>query len=117
MDDCDVESEPGPLKQRPRLSESDDTAGLYRVFPFTVSLFSGDALSTLPQMDAKDYELFLQSLKAQTAPELVKTARLWEGELLQRYPVPFFLVRVGDIRAALNSTATALILYKEVRLK
>ena len=68
-------------------------------------------------MDPNDSELFLQSLKAQTAPELVKTARLWEGELLQRYRVPFFLVRVGDIRAALNSTATALILYKEVRVR
>jgi hypothetical protein len=68
-------------------------------------------------MDTKDSDLFLQSLNARTVPELVKTARLWEGELLQRYRVPFFLVRVGDIRAALNSTATALILYKEVRFK
>jgi hypothetical protein len=67
-------------------------------------------------MDSKDSDLFLQSLKAQTIPELAKTAQIWEGELLQRYRVPFFLVRVGDIRAALNSSATALMLYKEVRL-
>jgi hypothetical protein len=67
-------------------------------------------------MDSKDSDLFLQSLKAQTIPELAKTAQFWEGELLQRYRVPFFLVRVGDIRAALNSSATALMLYKEVRL-
>jgi hypothetical protein len=56
MDDCDVESEPGPLKQRPRLSESDDTAGLYRVFPFTVSLFSGDALSVILFLSCSDRE-------------------------------------------------------------
>lgn len=88
---------------------------LYRVSPFAVSLFSGHALTTLPQMDDSDSEMFLQSLKAETVPELVKTARLWEGELLQRYRVPFFLVRVGDIRAYLNSAATALILYKEAQ--
>jgi len=68
-------------------------------------------------MDAHDSDIFLQSLKAQTVPELAKTARLWEGELLQRYRGPFFLVRVGDIRASLNSPATALILYKEVCFK
>lgn len=65
-------------------------------------------------MEAQDSDRFLESLKAQTVPELVKTARFWEGELLQRYRIPFFLVRVGDIRAALNSSATALMLYKEV---
>lgn len=65
-------------------------------------------------MDVHDSDRFLESLKARSAPELVKTARLWEDELLQRYRVPFFLVRVGDIRAALNSSASALILYKEV---
>jgi hypothetical protein len=68
-------------------------------------------------MDPRDTEVFLQSLNARTVPELAKTARLWEGELVQRYRVPFFLVRVGDIRASLNSTATALILYKEVRFR
>ena len=58
----------------------------------------------------------MDSLNASTVPELAATARLWEQTLLPRYRVPFFLVRVGDVRAALNSTATALILYKEVRL-
>jgi hypothetical protein len=65
-------------------------------------------------MDPQHSALFLESLKAQTVPELVVTARLWECKLLQLYRVPFFLVRVGDIRAALKSPATALILYKEV---
>jgi len=66
-------------------------------------------------MDPKDCALFLESLKAQTIPELVTTARVWECKLLQLYRIPFFLVRVGDIRAALNSPATALILYKEAQ--
>lgn len=66
-------------------------------------------------MDLQDSARFLESLKAQTVPDLVKTARFWEGVLLQHYRIPFFLVRVGDVRASLNSTATALILYKEVR--
>lgn len=68
-------------------------------------------------MDPQDLSLFLDSLKAQGIPDLVKTARFWEGTLLQVYRIPFFLVRVGDIRASLNSTATALILYKEVRFQ
>jgi hypothetical protein len=57
MDDCDVESEPGPLKQRPRLGESGNTAGLYRVFPFTISSFSGDALSVILFLSRFDREL------------------------------------------------------------
>jgi len=68
-------------------------------------------------MDTHDSDIFLQSLKAQTVPDLVKTARLWEGELLRRYRIPFFLVRVGDIRVSLNSAATALILYKEAQVQ
>jgi len=47
--------------------------------------------------------------------ELVATARLWEDTLLTEYPTPFFLVRVADIRAALNSNTTALSLYKEAQ--
>ena len=66
------------------------------------------------QLDPQDSVLFLESLKAQSVPELVRTARLWEDQLLERYRIPFFLVRVGDVRASLNSAVTALILYKEV---
>lgn len=66
-------------------------------------------------MDPQHLALFLESLKAnQSVPELAVTARLWECKLLKLYRIPFFLVRVGDIRAALKSPATALILYKEV---
>lgn len=67
-------------------------------------------------MEAQDRAQFLESLKADTIPELAATVRLWEQTLLPRYRIPFFLVRVADVRAALNSTATALILYKEVRV-
>ena len=56
MDDCDVESEPGPLKQQPRLNQTDGTAGLYRVSPFTVSLFSGHALSVISFSSRSDRE-------------------------------------------------------------
>jgi hypothetical protein len=93
----------------------DDMADPYRIAPFTVSSFSSHALAILPPMDPQDSALFLESLKARTVPELVVTARLWECKLLQLYRVPFFLVRVGDIRAALKSPATALILYKEAQ--
>lgn len=66
------------------------------------------------QLNPQDRDLFLESLKAQSVPELVRTARLWEDWLLERHRIPFFLARVGDVRASLKSTATALILYKEV---
>lgn len=65
-------------------------------------------------MGKEDTEHFLASLQARAAEELVATARLWEDRLLVHYYTPFFLVRVADIRAALNSRATALSLYKEV---
>jgi hypothetical protein len=48
MDDCDVELEQGPVKQRPRLSEMDEQSDLYRVSPFSVCSFSGHALSVIP---------------------------------------------------------------------
>ncbi|KZP21287.1 hypothetical protein FIBSPDRAFT_508603 [Athelia psychrophila] len=86
-----------------------------RVKPFNVSRFSSHALSSLPEMEAQDRAQFLESLKADTIPELAATVRLWEQTLLPRYRIPFFLVRVADVRAALNSTATALILYKEAQ--
>lgn len=73
-------------------------------------------LQALPKIDSTDCVRFRESLNARTVPELVATAKLWEQSLLKRYRIPFFLVRVADVRAALNSTATAWILYKEVRL-
>jgi hypothetical protein len=66
-------------------------------------------------MDPRHRESFLQSLNATTVPQLVEVARLWEDELLVTYRCPFFLVRVGDVQASFNSSATALSLYKEAQ--
>jgi hypothetical protein len=68
-------------------------------------------------MDPRHRESFLQSLNATTVPQLVEVARLWEDELLVTYRCPFFLVRVGDVQASFNSSATALSLYKEVTIR
>jgi hypothetical protein len=42
-------------------------------------------------------------------------ALIWEDYYLPKFPVPFFQVRVADVRAAGGSLSTALPLYDEVR--
>lgn len=42
-------------------------------------------------------------------------ALAWEDYYLPKFPVPFFQVRVADVRAAGGSLSTALELYDEVR--
>lgn len=42
-------------------------------------------------------------------------ALAWEDYFLPKYPIPFFQVRVADVRAAGGSLSTALELYDEVR--
>jgi len=92
-----------------------DSAATYQVPPFDCSCFSSHELSDPPLMEPLHLERFLHSLEAKSTLELVATARLWEDTLLTVYPTPFFLVRVADVRAALNSNATALDLYKEAQ--
>lgn len=46
---------------------------------------------------------------------LREIALAWEDYYLPRYPVPFFQVRVADVRATGGSLSTALELYEEVR--
>jgi hypothetical protein len=70
-------------------------------------------LQALPEeFSAKDGESFTFSLRG----DPIEAARLWEDELLPRYPqLPFLLVRVADVRATLNSAATAFSAYQKVR--
>ena len=46
---------------------------------------------------------------------LRQLALAWEDYYLPKFPVPFFRVRVADVRAAGGSLSTALELYDEVR--
>lgn len=43
------------------------------------------------------------------------SARLWE-DLLEQHRIPYLLVRVADMRWALDNKVTALVLYEEVCL-
>lgn len=45
----------------------------------------------------------------------IHAAFKWEN-LIKKYALPFFLVRVADVRAALRSTTTAIELYNQVRM-
>lgn len=66
-------------------------------------------------MTPEDRILFQHTLNAITTTDLREAAILWEDYFLPKYPTPFFLVRVADIRARLNSPATALTLYEEAK--
>jgi len=47
---------------------------------------------------------------------LRRLALAWEDYYLPKFPVPFFQVRVADVRATGGSLSTALELYDEVRV-
>jgi len=57
-------------------------------------------------------------LKASAPPDVERCVRQlalsWEDYFLPKFPVPFFQVRVADVRAAGGSLSTALQLYDEV---
>jgi hypothetical protein len=59
-------------------------------------------------------------LKASAPPDVERCVRQlalsWEDYFLPKFPVPFFQVRVADVRAAGGSLSTALQLYDEARM-
>lgn len=74
----------------------------------------------IPQEDAQalcDITTRLHNASRQSDVErcLRELALAWEDYYLPKFPVPFFQVRVADVRAVGGSLSTALELYDEVR--
>ena len=75
-------------------------------------------------MCSEDYEVLMDSLTALNTSTSVrdvqhyvrKVSLTWEDYFLPKYPVPFFEVRVADVRAAGGSLSTSLQLYDKVGL-
>lgn len=74
----------------------------------------------MPQEDAQALCDIITRLHNASGPPdvgrcLRELALAWEDHYLPKFPVPFFQVRVADVRAAGGSLSTALELYDEVR--
>lgn len=73
----------------------------------------------VPDEDALALTELLHRLHSATNPDDIERhlralALIWEDYYLPKFPVPFFQVRVADVRAAGGSLSTALPLYDEV---
>lgn len=78
-----------------------------------------DIPSCVPDEDALALTELFRSLQSATTPDDIERhlralALIWEDYYLPKFPVPFFQVRVADVRAAGGSLSTALPLYDEV---
>lgn len=74
----------------------------------------------MPRDDAQALSDTITRLHSASKPSdvercLREIALAWEDYYLPKFPVPFFQVRVADVRAAGGSLSTALDLYNEVR--
>lgn len=74
----------------------------------------------MPQDDAKALCDLIARIHNASDPSdvercLRQLALAWEDYYLPKFPIPFFQVRVADVRAAGGSLSTALELYDEVR--
>lgn len=74
----------------------------------------------MPEEEAVALTEHLHSLQSANSPadierQLRALALCWEDYYLPKFPVPFFQVRVADVRATGGSLSTALPLYDEAR--
>ena len=74
----------------------------------------------LSEEDALILTEHIHTLQSATSPididrHLRALALCWEDYYLPKFPIPFFQVRVADVRAAGGSLSTALPLYDEAR--
>ena len=88
----------------------------HRLTPHTVQILP----ESVPENDAQAlYDLMDHLHAAPTRVDLDRALRqlalAWEDYFLPKFPVPFFQVRVADVRATGGSLSTALELYDEVR--
>ncbi|KAH7926946.1 hypothetical protein BV22DRAFT_1007913 [Leucogyrophana mollusca] len=87
----------------------------YSGVPELVSLPDG-----MTSDDVEELKSDLRVVHAATSPVdrercIRQLALAWEDYFLPKYPVPFFEVRVADVRAVGGSLSTALQLYDEAR--
>lgn len=74
----------------------------------------------MPEEDALALKEHFRSLQSATSPADIERllralALCWEDYYLPKFPIPFFQVRVADVRATGGSLSTALSLYDEAR--
>ncbi|PAV19494.1 filamentation induced by cAMP fic [Pyrrhoderma noxium] len=83
---------------------------------FSGARYSTEQLRNVPHellTNAIDHLLWNSIATSESTAELRNAALLMEDYLLPKYPSPFLMVRVGDVRAYLSSPTTALELYNQ----